>query len=362
MDEASNSTDEAQPHEHDDIYEHGSGGANSSVDYPSRNVKSRSHNPHHHYEHDPKDYWAYGSTHHGKETTMDGIASDKVNIHVGGGEGGGSMAALVAALGQRNQGNDHAALIAALGNRNDSSSNLAPLFALMGRDRDDGHNSLWPIILLALLGRGGRGGLFGGGDGDGNGDGCLGTAVLSKLGNIEGAIPLAASQVANEICQSTSTVTNLLNQSTLAELAAIANAKDVTQNGFALTGRDLAALNQNVSEQGCQTRETVIAAESRILSRLDRNEIDSLRHDRDRAERALDVNSLRSQVEVNQTVTTVQSQAQAQAQVEARFNQIFGLLGGIANQVQRVRADSDIVNFGTMAASGNQATTSTQVR
>lgn len=301
----------------------------------------------------------------GKEKyNMDGIASDKVNIHVGGGEGGGMQAAaLVAALGNRNEQGSLAPLIAALGNRNENNS-IAPLIAMMGnRDRgcDDGNNSLWPIILLALLGRGRGGGLFGG-DGDGGGDGCLGPVILSKLGNIEGAVPLAASQVSNEICQSTNTLTNLLNQSTLAELAAIANAKDVTQNGFTLTGRDLAAINQNVSEQGCQTRETVLAAESRILSRLDRNEIDSLRHDRDRAERALDVHSLRSQVEVNQTVTTVQSQAQAQAQVEARFNQLFGLLGGLANQVQRVRADNDIVNFGTMAASGNQATTSTAVR
>lgn len=34
----------------------------------------------------------------------------------------------------------------------------------------------------------------------------------------------------------------------------------------------------------------------------------------------------------------------------------------VGNQVQRVKSDQDIVNFGTMAASGNQATTSTQVR
>lgn len=65
---------------------------------------------------------------------------DKVNVNVGGGDGGGAggMAALVAALGGRNQGNDNAALIAALGNRNDDSANWAPMLAMMNR-RDEQH-------------------------------------------------------------------------------------------------------------------------------------------------------------------------------------------------------------------------------
>lgn len=107
---------------------------------------------------------------------MDNV-SDKVNINVGdgGGQGGaGAMAAVIAALGNRNQGDNSAALIAALGNRNDDSSNLAPLYAMMNNNRHDGDgmNNMWPIILLALLGRGGRGGgLFGGGDDCGGGGG-----------------------------------------------------------------------------------------------------------------------------------------------------------------------------------------------
>lgn len=272
---------------------------------------------------------------------MDGIASEKVNINVGGGEGGGgAMAALVAALGNRNQGGDTAALIAAMGNR----------------DHHDGMNNLWPILLLALLGK--RGG-FGGGDDDCGPPSPAQAAILQTL--MEGQSDLRA-QVPTVGLETQNAVLGAIAQLALGTQQAISQAKDVTQNGFTLTGRDIAAVNQNVSEQGCQTRETVLAAESRILSRLDRNEIDSLRHDRDRAERQLEVNALRSQVEVNQTVNTNQQQAQAQWQVNDRFNDLVRRFDSVANQIQRVRADSDIVNFGTMAASGNQATTSTQVR
>lgn len=98
--------------------------------------------------------------------------ADKVNIHVGGADGGGfgGAAAMIAALGNRNDGSDNAALIAALGNRNDGAGGMAALAPLLaGMNGNNGMNNPWPIILLALLGRGRGGGLFGGGDDCGSG-------------------------------------------------------------------------------------------------------------------------------------------------------------------------------------------------
>lgn len=171
----------------------------------------------------------------------DGINTDKVIVNAGGsGEGAGAMAALVAALGNRNQGNDSAALIAALGNRNDDSSQWAPLMAMMGRrDGDDGMNNLWPILLLALLGRGRGGGLFGGGDAINQ---ITLNQVLSKLGTLEGQVPLVGSQVENSILEQTNALTNILNQNNIAQLVAQSNTKDAVTNTGAVL---LNAGNQN---------------------------------------------------------------------------------------------------------------------
>src|SRR6185436_20153857 len=99
-----------------------------------------------------------------KETRMsEGINTDKVIVNAGSGGGdGGNMAAVIAALGNRNQGNDNAALIAALGNRNDDNAGLMPALAMMNNNRMPvdgfgGMNGILGIAALGLIfGRGGR--------------------------------------------------------------------------------------------------------------------------------------------------------------------------------------------------------------
>ncbi len=79
----------------------------------------------------------------------EGINTDKVIVNAGGSgsEGSGSMAAVIAALGNRNQGNDNAALIAALGNRNDDSNSWGPMLAAMNNRRgDDGFGGMNGIL------------------------------------------------------------------------------------------------------------------------------------------------------------------------------------------------------------------------
>lgn len=320
---------------------------------------------------------------------MDGLQSDKVNINVGGdgGGGGAGMAAIIAALGNRNQGDNSAALIAALGNRNDDSSNMAPLMAMLAGRRDDGAgmNNLWPIILLALLGRG-RGGLLGGG-----GDDCAPTAggvspgqaallqtILETVGATRAAVPTTALETQASINgsigslalgtqQGFANVKDAVQNSLLANLTATSGVKDAVQNSAALLSRDICEVKATVMAEGCATRELVQAGTTAVLSRIDRSEIDELRARADRAERAIEVNALRSQVEVNQTVNTTQTQAQAQQQWQVQFQDIGNRLSRLCDRVDIVHQEARSTNANIIAGNtgavvtGPQTSTPTQV-
>ncbi len=321
---------------------------------------------------------------------MDNV-SDKVNINVGdgGGSGGGAgLAAVIAALGNRNEGGDTAGLIAALGNRNNDGGGIAAMLpALLAGQNNGGMNSMWPILLLALLGRG-RGGLLGGGDDCGpvaapGGVSPALAALLQTLTEGQSAlraeVPTTGLETQNAIQSAISTLAlagqqgfantkdAVQNTATL-QLGAISGVKDSVMNNAALLSRDICDVKSTVQTEACATRELVQAGTTAILSRIDRSEIDDLRQRADRAERAIEVNALRSQVEVNQTVTTTQGQAQGQFQVQTQLqdigNAVRNLAGivAIGNQTMLARQAQDIVNLGTMTASGTQAAANTQVR
>lgn len=297
---------------------------------------------------------------------------DKININVGGERGGdgGSAAMIAALLNGRNQDGGIAA--------------LAPLLAGMNNN-NGGINSLWPLLLL--LGRG-RGGMLGGDGGDCGAVGSVAglspaqAAMLQTLlegqSSLRAEVPTTALQTQAEIQGALSSlalgtqqgfagVKDAVQSSAGLLGTAIAASKDTTQNAFALLSRDLAAVNQNVSAQGCETRETVMAAENRIISRLDQNTIDELRSRADRAERAIEINSLRSQVEVNQTVTTTQAQGQQQGQVQFQIQDVGNQLRRVCDLLvgvqQEQRSTNSVINAGNVGAStiGAQTSTPTQV-
>lgn len=309
-----------------------------------------------------------------KEKNMEGVGSDKTNIYVGegrGGDSGGSMAALVAALGQRNQGSDNAALIAALGQRNESA-NLIPLLAALGHRNEDrrgddgfgfgglgGGGILGLIALLGIL-RGGRGGLFGGDDG-----GCdngaverpvFNAAVLSKLGNIEGSIPTTALQTQNAL------------QGALAQLAlgisnGFAQTGDRIQNATYLLSKELCDVNQNVSSQGCQTREVVLQTKAEVLTELKNNRISEL-EDQVRTLKSHD-HVRESEVRINNTLTNTSVQQQQQSQLQAQFDHLFRRLGNIEfeqNQIARSTNANLIVGNAGATTTGAQTSTPTNVR
>lgn len=314
-------------------------------------------------EHIHQDVYAYK----GEDKIMgEGINTDKVIVNAGGSDGGGGMqaAALVAALGQRNQGGDNAALIAALGGRNQGFGGGDGFGMGLG-----GGGLLGGLLFGALLG-GRRGGVLGGG-----GDDCcdnhggvspaqaaLFQTLMEGQSDLRAAVPTAALETTNAI-------QNSIAQLALGTQQGFANTKDAVQALALFQTGQLNAINQNVSDQGCKTREIVQAGTTAVLERISRFEIDELRHDRDRHERQVEVNALRSQVEITNTNTATNAQAQGQFQTQLqfqdlnrKFDQMCGLVQVIGNQVVASRQAQDIVNLGTMVASGGQQATSTAVK
>lgn len=286
----------------------------------------------------------------------EGINTDKVIVNTGGGggDGAGGMAALVAALGNRNSGGDMAALVAALGNRNSDGAGMWPaMMAANGGFGNNGINGILPLILLAgLFGGRGRGGLFGG-----EGDGCGAEIVLSKLGSIEGAVPLAAANVQNAICNATGEITNTINQTGLAQLAATAGVKDSVQNGTTA-----------LLQAGSNNTQSILSAICTLSSKMDQNQINDLQRQLGVSQLSHLEDRLRHhsdgvEVRVNQNVNQQQQQQQQIRIEDDRFNRLFNALAIFGNQVMAARQGQDVINFGgTMTASGTQAAANTQVR
>ena len=325
---------------------------------------------------------------------MDNI-SDKVNINVGdtgrsgGGGDAGAMAALVAALGNRNNGSDNAALVAALGQRNEGAG-LGGIGALLAANGGgfgaNGMAAIWPLLLLGLLGR--RGG-FGGGDGDccnGPDHAALIGAIASGVNGLTAAVPTAAletqgvvqsaiAQLALAGQQGFSNVKDSVNAASAVELAAISGTKDSIQNLALGLSQAICGVNQNVSAQGCETREAVDAGTDRVLSALQgrwtaedqaqivslRNELTELRND---GRRRSDHDELRLQITNTNTAVAAQAQGQQQQQQQQQFallQQLVPCFQSLVGDIQAVKQGQVIFNSGTMAASGTQAAANTRV-
>lgn len=287
-----------------------------------------------------------GNNPHQGASKMDGINSDKVQIHVGGGDGGGAG------------GMGAAALVAALGSRNESRTDGLGALLLANRDNDGfGGGGIGALLLLALLGGNGIGGRR-----DCDNDGHHGAlAILGKLGSIEGAVPLAAANIQNAILEQTSSITNTINQTGLAQLAATAGVKDSVQVGTTA-----------ILQQGSANTQSILTAICALSSKLDHNQIADLQRQLGVAQLSQVEDRLRHhgdgvEVRVNQNVVQGQAQAQLQQQQQRfeddRYNRLCATLLSIGNQTMYARQGQDVINFGgTMTGSGTQAAANTQVR
>lgn len=226
--------------------------------------------------------------------------------------------------------------------------NLDIMSALSGRGDSGGFGgfgggALLGVLLGRLLLNNGTDGL-GGGAGSGSVNQITLDTVLSKLGDIQGAIPLATANTENVILQQTNAIQNIATQAQLANQAGFSTVKDaVTNTGTALLisqnagfDRVLAAItDQNISNLERQlTVAELRASEDRVTAR-----------------------SREVEVNVSQVVTQAQAQQQQQAQLQALFSQF----ANIANDLQTIKQGQVIFNSGTMAASGTQAAANTRV-
>jgi hypothetical protein len=259
---------------------------------------------------------------------MSETVNDRVNVHLGGQDGG--MAA------------------------------LAPLLAAQGGGM--GQNGMLPLLLLALLGRG-NGGLFGGGNDGGSGVNNIQSTIesgniMSALGDIKASVPLAEAQVQlalagaqNDINNQTQAQTiQLLNQNFMGQIA--------NQQAFCTTQREIAetacAVKQTVNDDGEKTRSLIGAIDRENLNRQIQvlaNEVTELRNDN---RRTVGENGIRIDMTNNQNQLQMQQQQQAQA--------INGIAHLLADSVQIARATNQAINIGGGTLTSNPTNTATNLR
>lgn len=293
---------------------------------------------------------------------MEGINSDKVNIHLGSGEGGGgagAMAALVAALGNRNQGDNSAALIAAMGNRN-QGDNTAALIAAMSNRKDNGFADI--AALMALLDRRGDKDCDRGRDHDHDRSALI-QSILESVADIRAQVPSSALEV-------TAALQRAIGELALGTQQGLSNLKDSVQAIGALNlsatqgvAKDVATGTLQtiigIGNDGDKTRALITSFNNENLQRqLTVAQLDGVEH-RLRGH----VDNVENRVVQSTTVNTHQQQEQSQRQRndDERFARLTALITNIGNQVQKSRSEQDIVNLGTMLASGTQTPTTTQV-
>ena len=194
------------------------------------------------------------------------------------------------------------------------------------------------LLFGALLGNRNGGGLFGGNSDNGTGAATVvnditTVEILSKLGDIQGSIPLTASQTQNAILTQSNQIAQGLNQ--------LGNTVMAGSTTNLLATKDLST--------------QVAQGNAIILQAIANSEIQTLR-DRlstlDSSHRALG-----TEVNVTQNVNQMQQQAQQQAQLQG-ISAFLGTLPGIFQ-----RGQNELINIGSGTVSGNSAAnTNTAIR
>ncbi len=275
----------------------------------------------------------------------------------------------------------------------------AVLPALMAERGGRGHDGLGGLgsgfvggVLGGLLFNR-RGGAFGDGEVSGGGVGPAQAAsdfiTLQTLGNIQRDIATSANEtqavvnaVGNNVTQGTLQQTIALNNS-LGSLAlgtqqGFAATKDAVQNTAAILGTAICNLNQNVSAQGCQTREAVSNDGDKTRAMLfarfqleDSTRINELNARvielQSEHRRHADAADLRLQITNTNTAVAAQAQGQQQQQQQFMVNQVAALVPlvhSLINESQVARATNANLIFGNTGATttGAQTNTPTNVR
>jgi hypothetical protein len=193
----------------------------------------------------------------------------------------------------------------------------------------NGGGLLAGLLFGALIGNR-NGGWLGGAGGEGAASGVVNqiatTEVISKLGDIQGAIPLTAAQTQNAILSQSNQIAQGLTQ--LGNTVMNGN----TQNLLA---------TKDLSTQVAQGNAVILQAIAQNEAQALRDKLFAL----DASNRALG-----TEVNVTQNVNQMQQQAQQQAQLQG----ISSLLAGVVPLIYQ-RATNDQINIGSGTMSGNSA-------
>lgn len=257
-------------------------------------------------------------------------------------DGGGGMAAAIPAI-----------MAAGMGNRSDGFGGSGLGAGLIGG------------LLGGVLFGGGLGGGFGRRDGYGGDCGrdsaCLngtdGMAIMGAVGSVKDSVSMSTMSLTNAIMEGFAMQsTNTLQQTIM--LGNIASSNQL------MTSQALNAVNQNVSDQGCRTREAVNAdgtATRALIVQLNTDNLNRLLTvaDLDRRDEANRGRSREVEVNVTQNVNQQQLQLQAQQQQQQIVNTLGFLCNELANVKQYARATNENVIVGNAGATTTGAQTAT---
>lgn len=223
------------------------------------------------------------------------------------------------------------------------------------------------LLLGALLGN--RGGLFGGGrdshcDGGGFGPAAAALAasggfgntpawdatILSKLGNLEAAIPLSTAAINAQTTATGTSLKDTIQNQTLFQSQAFAGVKDSVQAAYA-----------GLAAQGCETQNMLQSTACDIKQTV-RNDGDATRAlintiERENLLRQLederhDARGRATEINVTNNINQMQMQQQQQQQMAG----LFAAFRGLADQLQVQRATAASVQFGTGNVAANTPT------
>lgn len=236
-----------------------------------------------------------------------------------------------------------------------------------------------------------RGGLLGNGvngvDGGLVGGNGATNTILQTLGAIQGAIPLAESQVQVALATQTASITNQLNTNTNLIQTQVAGANVANLQGqaqleralsqqsqgleralnaqsqllqSAVAGvstqadRNLFQISQAITADGAQTRALIVAQNDATLNRIIVNQAAELAELRNEGARAND----RHGIEINM----INNQNQNQLQFQQQQQQLGTVINGLATALQSIHATNQAINIGAGTQTANPTNTNTNVR
>ena len=225
------------------------------------------------------------------------------------------------------------------------------------------------LVAGALLSRNGNG-LFGGNNGDGAGS-AINQLTLNQvqktLGDIQGSIPLSASQTENVICNQTNVLTNSLAQLALGLQQGLSNVKDqvVTTGAANLVATN--NVNQNVllsqaatqaaiCADGDRTRALIQSINDANLNRLISTQAAEIIELRNEHRRQADTAGIRIDMINNQNQLQQQQQAQGFA-----LNTLATHLAGVEQLAHATNTQVIAGNTGAVRG-GNQTANPTNVK